>query len=97
MQPQLTLLLLPPLASSLFRARRRNHRHIAAQGTDENRFEREDDQLRTIYEEIARREPLRVLPKREEAPIDVIAARILSAVLARFDLAKMATGSESAR
>ena len=101
MQPQLTLLLLPPLASSLFRARRRNHRHIAAQGTDENRFEREDDsfyeRVYQQYEEIARREPLRVLPIREEAPIDVIAARILAAVLARFDLAKMATVSESAR
>src|SRR5579875_2040757 len=37
-QPDLTLLLLPPLASSLARARRRNERHVERRGTDENRF-----------------------------------------------------------
>ena len=100
-QPQLTILLLPPLASSLFRARRRNHRHLATQGTDENRFEREDDsfyeRVYRQYDEIARREPGRVLAIRDDASIDLIAARILSAVLGRFDLAKAAVSTESAR
>jgi dTMP kinase len=57
LQPDLTLLLLPPLEAALARARRRNHRNIAAhsqseqqsgslpqpQPSDENRFERESD------------------------------------------------------
>ena len=57
LQPDLTLLLLPPLEAALTRARRRNHRYAAAQSqpqpqsetqtdpqpTDENRFERESD------------------------------------------------------
>ena len=87
-QPDLTILLLPPLASSLFRARRRNRRHAAVHGTDENRFEREDDafygRVYAQYEEIARREPARVLAIREEASIESIAARLLSAVLHRL-------------
>jgi dTMP kinase len=55
LQPDLTLLLLPPLEAALARARRRNHRYAAAQSQttpqpdslpeshppDENRFERE--------------------------------------------------------
>jgi len=65
LQPDLTLLLLPSLESSLKRARRRNQRHVAQQGTDENRFEREsDDFYRRIYDkykEIAAREPQRVV------------------------------------
>ena len=58
LQPDLTLLLLPPLEAALARARRRNHRYAAAQTqpepqsetqppepqpADENRFERESD------------------------------------------------------
>src|SRR5579875_1798819 len=42
-QPDLTILLLPPLAASLRRARRRNQRFLQTHGTDENRFEREND------------------------------------------------------
>ncbi len=64
LQPDLTILLLPPLEASLRRARRRNQRHVAQQGTDENRFERESgDFYRRIYKkykEIAAREPHRV-------------------------------------
>ena len=55
LQPDFTLLLLPPLEAALTRARRRNHRYAAAQSqpqplpesqpesqfTDESRFERE--------------------------------------------------------
>jgi dTMP kinase len=57
LQPDLTLLLLPPLEAALARARRRNHRYAAVQTqsdpqpdsppqqqpTDESRFERESD------------------------------------------------------
>src|SRR5580693_550969 len=50
LQPDLTILLLPPLESSLRRARLRNLRAVKREGTDENRFEREsDDFYRRIY------------------------------------------------
>lgn len=80
LQPDLTLLLLPSLQSSLKRARRRNQRNTAQQGADENRFEREsDDFYRRIYEkyeEIAAREPNRVVPIRQDASIEEIEASI---------------------
>ncbi len=88
LQPDLAIFLLPPLAGSLQRARRRNQRHVAKHGTDENRFEREDDgfyeRVYAQYEEIARREPQRVLAIRDSASIESIAQRILTAVLERF-------------
>ncbi len=84
LQPDLTLLLLPSLEDSLRRARRRNQRHSKHQDTDENRFECEsDDFYRRIYEkyeEIAVREPRRVLPIRDEATIERIHTRILEVV-----------------
>jgi dTMP kinase len=87
-QPDLTLLLLPRLQSSLYRARRRNERHVQKHGTDENRFEREGDDFYTRvheqYREIARREEKRVVVIADEAPIDAIAARILEIVHARL-------------
>jgi dTMP kinase len=88
LQPDLTLLLLPSLEGSLRRARRRNQRHTRQQGTDENRFERESDEFyRRIYEkyeEIAEREPRRVHPIRDEAPIDQIHNLILEVVAMRL-------------
>ena len=88
LQPDLTLLLLPSLEASLHRARRRNQRHIHQKGADENRFEREsDDFYRRIYEkyeEIAAREPHRVVPIRDEASIDEIQTRIYEIVAARI-------------
>jgi dTMP kinase len=80
LQPDLTILLLPSLEASLKRARRRNHRTTKQQGTDENRFEREsDDFYRRIYEkyeEIAAREPQRVVAIRDDARIEEIEACI---------------------
>ncbi len=65
LQPDLTLLLLPPLEASLIRARRRNHRNVQNHGTDENRFERESDEfygrIHAAYVRIAGREPGRVV------------------------------------
>jgi dTMP kinase len=88
LQPDLTILLLPSLEASLKRARRRNQRHVEKQGTDENRFEREsDDFYRRIYEkyeEIAAREPHRVVPIRDDASIDQIQTRIQEIVTAHL-------------
>jgi dTMP kinase len=87
-QPDLTILLLPPLAASLKRARRRNDRHVQLAGTDENRFEREGDEFYTrVYEqyvEIARRDQSRVSVFAEEASIAAIAQRILDVVQVRL-------------
>lgn len=100
LKPDLTLLLLPPLDSSLRRARRRNQRHVERQGSDENRFEREpDDFYRRIfakYEEIAAREPHRVVPIREDTSIDQIQALVQQVVterLANLDLESAASTS----
>jgi dTMP kinase len=88
LQPDLTLLLLPSLSSSLRRARNRNQRHIHEAGSDENRFEREsDDFYRRIYEkyeEIAARETHRVVVFRDDATIEQVHAEILTAVTARL-------------
>lgn len=89
LQPDLTILLLPPLAASLARARGRNIRHAAEHGTDENRFEREGDhfyaRIHAAYEHIALREPARVHVLREPEPIPAIAARILTRVLQKIE------------
>ena len=88
LQPDLTLLLLPSLDSSLHRARRRNKHNTQQKGTDENRFEREDDdfyrRIHQAYEAIAAREPHRVTPIRDDASIDDIQSRIREIVAARI-------------
>jgi dTMP kinase len=88
LQPDLTLLLLPSLQTSLHRARRRNHRNNLLEGTDENRFERESDdfyaRIHQAYLAIAIREPHRVLTVTDETSIDIIELQIRSAVEARL-------------
>jgi dTMP kinase len=88
LQPDLTLLLLPSLESSLKRARRRNQRHVERQGTDENRFEREpDDFYRRIYDkykEIAAREPDRVVIIDRNDSIEEIETHIQEIVAKRL-------------
>ena len=88
LQPELTLLLLPSLDSSLHRARRRNQRNVQQKGDDENRFERENDdfyrRIYQAYEAIAQREPGRVVAIRDDASIEQIAARIREVVSARI-------------
>jgi dTMP kinase len=90
-QPDLTILLLPPLESSLHRARRRNQRHAQQAGTDENRFEREGDKFYSRvydqYREIARRDQNRIVVIADEAPIATIAQSILEVVRARLEQA----------
>jgi dTMP kinase len=88
LQPDLTLLLLPSLEASLHRARRRNQRNTQQKGTDENRFERENDEfylrIYHAYEAIAAREPQRVTPVREDASIDQIESVIRGIVSERI-------------
>ncbi len=88
LQPDLTILLLPNLQTSLNRARRRNQRHILTEGTDENRFERESDEfyarIHAAYLAIAIREPQRVLTLTDDASIDLIELQIRTAVEARL-------------
>jgi dTMP kinase len=91
LQPDLTLLLLPPLAASLQRARRRNQRHVAKQGTDENRFERESDEfyerIHAAYQAIAAREPDRVAviaDNDDDNSIEAIEQRIRTVVAERI-------------
>ena len=87
-QPDLTLLLLPPLEASLARARRRNDRSVRRSGTDENRFEREGNEFyRRVYEQyrvIAQREPARVVLLDQPGSIEAIARSILDAVHQRL-------------
>lgn len=94
-QPDLTILLLPPLEPSLERARNRNQRHVQKLGADENRFEREDDSFfRRIYDkyyEIARRDADRVVMITDEAPISVIEAKIAILVGSRLTAAAPVT------
>lgn len=87
LQPDLTILLLPDFQNSLARARRRNAR-TASSGKDEGRFEQEQDAFyRRVfekYQEIARREPARVVAIESDASIEEIHAQIVSAVSERL-------------
>jgi dTMP kinase len=88
LQPDLTLLLLPDFDASLGRARRRNERSEAKTGTDENRFEREDEgfyrRVFAKYREIAARDAVRVVVVDGDAPIDEVHQRIVSIVVERL-------------
>ena len=90
LQPELTLLLLPALASSLQRARRRNLRAEQQAGTDEGRFEAEQDAFHQRvwekYREIAAREPDRVVPIEGDLNIEEMHEQIVEAVAERLVL-----------
>jgi dTMP kinase len=87
-QPDLTLLLLPSLESSLPRARRRNERTIEKTGQDESRFELEQEEFyRRVwlkYREIAAREPERVILIEGNLGIDEVHEQIVEAVAERL-------------
>lgn len=88
LQPDLTLLLLPSLESSLERARRRNHRTAQASGPNESRFEQEQDafyhRVWLKYREIASREPARVVVIEGNLSIDEVHEQIIEAVSERL-------------
>jgi dTMP kinase len=87
LQPDLTFLLHPPASEALGRARRRNERTHASTGTDENRFESEQDafydRVAAKYEEIAAREPQRVV-KLGSGSIEEIQAQIIDILSERL-------------
>jgi dTMP kinase len=91
LQPDLTLLLLPDVDRSLARARQRNQRVAAATGSDENRFEKEGSAFyRRVfdkYQEIAAREPLRVVAIDSDGSIDEVHQRVVQVVEGRFSAA----------
>jgi dTMP kinase len=84
LQPDLTILLLPSLESSLVRARRRNQRAQAQTGQDENRFESEQDafyaRVWEKYREISLREPDRVVLIEGDNSIEEVHQQIVAAV-----------------
>jgi len=88
LQPDLTLLLLPSLEASLVRARRRNQRTVEQTGTDEGRFEQEQDAFYSRvwqkYREIALREPERVVLIEGDLTIDEVHEQIVEAVAERL-------------
>jgi dTMP kinase len=88
LQPDLTLLLLPSLESSLARARRRNRRVAQQSGLDEGRFESETDAFyRRVwqkYRDIAAREPARVVLIEGDLSIDEFHEKIVAAVAERL-------------
>ena len=88
LQPDLTLLLLPSLESSLERARRRNTRTAQNSGPDESRFEQEKDgfyrRVWLKYREIADREPNRVVVIEGNLSIDEVHEQIIEAVSERL-------------
>jgi dTMP kinase len=96
LQPDLTLLLLPSLESSLERARRRNDRTTARTGEDEGRFEQEKDAFfRRVWEkyhEIALREPQRVVSIEGNLSIDEVHEQIVEAVAERLITLETAPG-----
>ncbi len=92
LRPDLTLLLLPSLERSLDRARRRNERQIAREGTDENRFEQEQEaffaRVWQSYKAIAAREPGRVVLIEGNLSIDEVHEQVAEAVAERLVAAR---------
>jgi dTMP kinase len=88
LRPDLTLLLLPNFEISLERARRRNQRTVAATGQDENRFEKENNEFyRRVfdkYQEIAAREPSRVVVIDSDGSIEEVHQLIVHVVRGRL-------------
>jgi len=87
LEPDLTLLLLPSLAASLARARRRNDRVEAESGKNEGRFETEQDafyrRVWNKYREIAAREPDRVVLIEGDLSVDEVHEQLVEAVAER--------------
>jgi dTMP kinase len=87
LQPDLTIFMRTDVAHSVARARRRNAARVEPSG-DENRFEQESRAFFTrvlnTYDEIARREPDRVVTIDARRAIEVVHEEIVAAVRARL-------------
>ena len=87
LQPDLTLLLNPDFDGCLQRARKRNDAQTV-RGTNENRFEQEQAafyrRVSDKYQQIAAREPRRVVTIDGNGTIDAVHARIVAVVEARL-------------
>jgi dTMP kinase len=85
LQPDLTILLLPDLSQSLARARRRNTRST---GPDEGRFEAEKDaffeRTHAQYQQIAARNPFRVITIDGNLSIEEVHRQVINAVEPRL-------------
>lgn len=94
LQPDLTILLLPSLAASLGRARRRNARTVATSGRDEDRFERQEDmffeRVCEKYLEIAARESSRLVVIEGELNANEVSLRVVQAVRERLEQVNLA-------
>jgi len=99
LQPDLTLLLLPSLEASLQRARSRNQRVAEQSGTDEGRFEQEKDafyrRVWQTYQQIAAREPERVVLIEGDLSIDEVHEQIVEAVAERLAVRASAAAEQS--
>ncbi len=88
LQPDLTILLLPDLETSLYRARRRNGSQEASGSKNEGRFEQERDaffhRVQAKYFEIAQREPQRVTMIKGNLSVSAVRTRIESEVMRRL-------------
>lgn len=87
-QPDLTILLMPDLDEALGRARLRNQVHHDADGADEGRFEAEGDafyrRVHAAYQQIAIREPRRVVTLAGYDSMESVAQRVRAVVCDRF-------------
>jgi dTMP kinase len=94
LQPNLTILLLPSLAASLRRARRRNARTVDTSGRDEDRFEREEEMFfERVYEkylEIAARESSRLVAIEGELNANEVYLRVVQTVRERLEQVNLA-------
>jgi dTMP kinase len=99
LRPDLTVLLLPSLHSSLGRARSRNERTVAQTGKDENRFELEQGEffkrVWEKYREIARREPGRVVLIEGSLSIDEVHEQIVEVVSERLVAVHLPTAQQA--
>ncbi len=90
LQPDLTLMLLPPVEASLARAQRRNERSVAQNGRDEGRFEREEIEFHrrvlNKYREIAARERRRVVLIEGDGSIEEVHEGVVAAVAERLGI-----------
>jgi dTMP kinase len=95
LQPDLTLLLQPPIERNLARARSRNQRVTARTGRDEGRFEAERDafhhRVAEKYKHIAAREPERVVLIEGDLSIEEVHKQVIAAVAARLSVTAQAS------